>query len=149
MKGNILTSKAERLQLMWRDTAEALTRLFFIEQSLIISQAGWVPALSPMEGKVALCRCLWEDSITANEIRKRIFELRYPRQDMNEHLHHVIVTFYDKARNAPNAEAFVLSLTKVLKPAVRDAIQTMYDLADRISDGPSVLQDQHRRPVAD
>jgi len=139
----VLTSKSERAHLMWRDTAEALTRLFFIEQSLIISQAGWVPALGPLEGKVALCKGLWEDSVAGNELRKRILELRYPRQDMNEHLHNVIVTFYDKARHAPNAEAFILSLAKVLKPALRDAYQTLYDLADRISDGPSVLILKH------
>lgn len=139
----ILRGTPQRAKLMRRDTAEILTRLFFVERSLIISQAGWIPSVPKIEHKAALARFLWEDSLAADGIRNRIFELRYPRRDINLTLHMAPVSFYDEARNAPSATAFVLALATVLKPALRDAYRAYYELSDRLSDGPSALILRH------
>jgi hypothetical protein len=128
---------------MRKDTAEILTRLFFVERSLILSQAGWIPGVVSLEGKAALARMLWEDSVAADAIRNRILELRYPSRVVVPDQHQVVLDFFDEARNAPGPEAFVLSLARVLKPALRDGYETFSKLSDRISDGPSALVLKH------
>ena len=139
----ILTSDSSRSQLMWRDTAEILTRLFFVERSLIISQAGWITRTPRLEDKALLARLLWEDSLAAHNVRERIFELRYPRRDITPDLHSAIILLYDEGRNAPSVEAFVMGLARVLKPALLEAYQHFNAVSDRISDGPSTLILRH------
>ncbi len=139
----ILTSDSSRLQLMWRDTAEILTRLFFLERSLILSQAGWITRVPRLEDKALLGRLLWEDSLAAHDVRERIFELRYPRRDVNPDLHSAIIRLYDEGRHAPSVEAFVMGLARVLKPALLNAYRSFNDVSDRISDGPSALLLRH------
>jgi hypothetical protein len=139
----ILRSSTQRARLMRRDTAEILTRIFFVERSLIISQAGWIPSVPRLEHKAAVARCLWEDSLAADDMRQRIFELRYPRRDINLTLHTASNGFYEEARNAPSAVAYVLALATVLKPALRDAYRAYFEQSDRLSDGPSSLILRH------
>jgi hypothetical protein len=139
----ILRSSNQRAKLMRRDTAEILTRLFFVERSLIVGQAGWIPAVPRLEHKAALARCLWEDSLAADGLRRRIFELRYPRRDINLTLHTTPVAYYEEARHAPGAAAYVLALATVLKPALRDAYRAFFEQSDRLSDGPSALVLRH------
>ncbi len=139
----LLTGQTKRATLMRRDTADVLTRLFFVERSLIISQAGWVPNVALLEGKATLARMLWEDAVAAESMRQRIFELRYPSRVISPELHQPVLNFFEEARHAPTPEAFVLSLAQVLKPALQQAYQTFYKLSDRISDGPSALYLNH------
>jgi hypothetical protein len=140
---NILKSDNDRFKLMRQDTAEILTRIFFIERSLIISQAGWVTRAPRLEDKAVLSRLLWEDSLAADDMRERIFELRYPRRDVNIDLHTAVVSLYDEARNAPSVEAFVMGMANVLKPALLEAYSSFNEVSDRISDGPSALILRH------
>ena len=121
---SILKSSNTRTKLMRRDTAEILTRVFFVERSLIISQAGWITRVPRIEHKALLARALWEDAVAADTLRERVFELRYPRRDINLDLHTAIVGLVDEARNAPTPEAFVAGLVSVLKPAVLNALNT-------------------------
>lgn len=139
----LLKSHDERAKLMRRDTAEILTRLFFAECSLVIAQAGWIPSVATIEAKSLLARTLWEDSVAATNMRERILELRYPRRDVNPTLHTAIVAVFDEARNAPNAEAFMMGLARVLKPAMRKAYLSFYQQSDRVSDGPSAMILRH------
>ncbi len=128
----------ERAKLMRYDTAVILKRFFFCEQSLIITEAGWIASVAPLPVKTTLARLLWEDSLTANELRQRVFELRYPSRLMEIGDEEPLVQLVDEARNAPNALAMFRSLVEVFKPALREAYQAYLELADELGDGPSI-----------
>ena len=74
----LLKVDVSRARLMRWDTAEILTRLFFLERSLIVSQAGWLPTARRLDVKASLARTLWEGALTADSLQNRVFELRYP-----------------------------------------------------------------------
>src|SRR4051795_5690155 len=128
----------QRARLMRYDTAVILKRFFFCEQSLIVTEAGWIAGVAPLPAKTTLARVLWEDSLTANELRQRVFELRYPSRLMEIGDEEPLVQLVDEARNAPNALAMFRSLVEVFKPALREAYQAYLELADELGDGPSI-----------
>lgn len=134
----LLPARDPRARLMRYDTAVILKRFFFVEESLIRSQAGWIPATAPLMLKLTYARLLWEDSQTAEAMRQRVFELRYPSRLMSKEGEEPLIQFVDEARNAPSALAFFLSLLEVFKPALRAAYQEYLQLADTIGDGPSI-----------
>lgn len=139
----------KRAALMRYDTAVILKRFFFVEESLVKSTAGWVPATAPLILKTEYAKMMWQDAKTAEDMRQRVFELRYPSRLMSKEGEEALIKFVDEARNAPNALAYFLSLLEVFKPALRDAYQQYLDLADVIGDGPSIrfmelaLQEKH------
>ncbi len=126
-----------RAALMRYDTAIILKRFFFIEQSLVVSIAGWIPETAPLLLKMAYARILWEDSLTAEAMRQRIFELRFPSRLMTKEGEQPLIEFADEARSAPSALAFFQGLVEVFLPALRRAYRQYLDLADVIGDGPS------------
>lgn len=139
----LLRAISPRAQLMRRDTAETLTRLFYLERSLILSQAGWLPAVERLEVKAALARMLWEDAVTADGLRNRVLELRYPSRVIAPDQHQQVIALFDAVRNAPSQEAFVLGLAQVLLPAIWAAYAAYQQLSDRLSDGPSARLLKH------
>jgi uncharacterized ferritin-like protein (DUF455 family) len=128
----------QRARLMRYDTAVILKRFFFCEQSLIVTQAGWIAGVAPLPVKTTLARMLWEDSLTANDLRQRVFELRYPSRLMEIGDEEPLVQLVDEARNAPSALALFRTLAEVWKPALRDAYRAYLELADELGDGPSL-----------
>ncbi len=137
VKKNYLLAQDPRASLMRYDTAVILKRFHFIEQSLVISEAGWIPAISPLLLKTTLARILWEDSLTAEAMRQRIFELRYPSRLLSKQGEEPLIQLVDEARDAPSALAFYLSLVEVFKPALLDVYHRYLELADAVGDGPS------------
>jgi uncharacterized ferritin-like protein (DUF455 family) len=133
-----LPGQHERAKLMRYDTAVILKRFFFVEESLIVSQAGWIAGVGTLESKYTLARHLWEDSLTADAQRTRVFELRYPSRLMEIGDEEPLMRLINEARNAPNGVAMVQSLAHVFKPALAAAYQAYLDLADVIGDGPSI-----------
>jgi hypothetical protein len=135
---SLLPANDPRSRLMRYDTAVILKRFFFVEESLIRSQAGWIPATAPLLLKLTYAHLLWEDSQTAESMRQRVFELRYPNRLMSKEGEEPLIQFVDEARNAPSALAFYLSLGEVFKPALLQAYREYLQLADTIGDGPSI-----------
>lgn len=133
-----LPGQHERAKLMRYDTAVILKRFFFVEESLIISQAGWLAGVGTMESKYTLARHLWEDSLTGDAQRTRVFELRYPSRLMEIGDEEPLMRLVNEARNAPSGLAMVQSLAQVFKPALVAAYRAYLDLADVIGDGPSI-----------
>jgi len=139
----LLRAESPRTQLMRRDTAEILTRLFYLERSLIISQAGWLPAVERLDTKAALARMLWEDAVAADGLRNRVFELRYPSRVIAPDQHQRAIGLFDAVRDAPGQEAFLLGMARVLLPSLGAAYAAYQQLSDRLSDGPSALLLKH------
>ncbi len=133
-----LNGTQRRSRRMRLDTASILKRFFFCEQTLIIGQAGWLVSLSSLDAKTALPRLFWEDAMTANAMRERVFELHYPSRLMNIGDDGPLVDLMQQAIYAPSAEAYILALAQVLEPALLTAYQQYLEQGDEIADGPTL-----------
>ncbi|MBT5516577.1 DUF455 family protein [Candidatus Peregrinibacteria bacterium] len=128
----------DRMALMRYDSAVILKRFFFVEESLIKSIAGWIPGTAHLILKTEYAKIMWQNAKTAEDMRQRVYELRYPSRLMSKEGEEELIRLVDEARNAPNALAFFNSMLMVFVPALRDAYQQYVNLADVIGDGPSI-----------
>jgi hypothetical protein len=120
------------------DTAQLLKRFFFCERSLLISEASWIPAIAPLEIKVGLARCVWQSAETANALRERVFELRFPSRLLEEEANdNALIELFDALKDSPSVSAFLLGAGMILLPALRDAYQSYLQASDSIADGPT------------
>jgi hypothetical protein len=119
------------------DSAAILKRFFFVERSLLISMAAWLPSIGPLDIKIELPHLIWQNAQTADALRGRVFELRYPSQLMEEGDDASLITLCDAVRDAPSAAAFLLAAGEVILPALRDVYRTYLELSDPIADGPT------------
>ncbi|MFY0544799.1 DUF455 family protein [Brevibacillus sp. H7] len=126
-----------RGKYMRYDTAVILKRFYLCEKMTVIAQAGWLPGIPYFEMKTLLPKILWEDAMTANALRERVFELRFPSRILEVGEDQGLIDLLEYARHAPNALAFLTALSKVLKPAMLRAYETYLELADEIGDGPT------------
>lgn len=120
------------------DTAQLLKRFFFCERSLLISEAAWIPVIAPLEIKTGLARFIWQNAETANALRERVFELRFPSRLLEEEgADRALSELFGAVKNSPSAPAFLLSVGQVLLPALRDAYRSYLAASDEIADGPT------------
>jgi uncharacterized ferritin-like protein (DUF455 family) len=133
-----LLASQPRARWMRFDTAQILKRFFFCERSLLVSQAAWIPAVAPLEIKTGLARFIWQSAETANALRNRVFELRFPSRLLEEEgADGALIELFGAVRNSPSVPAFLLSIGKVLLPALRDSFQAYLEASDSIADGPT------------
>lgn len=127
-----------RGRFMRMDAASILKRFFFLERALIISQSGWLPSIAQFGVKTTLPRFTWQDAMTADALRDRVFELRYPSRMMEVGADAPLVELYEETIHAPNVLAFVLTLARVTKPALLEGYRAYLAEADEIADGPTI-----------
>jgi uncharacterized ferritin-like protein (DUF455 family) len=133
-----LTTTQPRGRWMRFDTAQILKRFFFCERSLLVSQAAWIPAVAPLDIKTGLARFIWQSAETANALRNRVFELRFPSRLLEEEgTDHALIELFSIVKESPSVAAFLLTMGKVLLPALRDAFQSYLEASDSIADGPT------------
>jgi uncharacterized ferritin-like protein (DUF455 family) len=137
MKIQYLPGTQNRGKFMRYDTAVILKRYFLCERALVIGQAGWLSGIPYFDIKVKLPKMLWEDAMTANELRNRVYELRFPSRMLEIGDDKVLIDFIHQSFNAPNPLAFVMSLSRVFKPVLKQAYKDYLELADVIGDGPT------------
>src|SRR5271154_2203869 len=115
-----LSSPQPRARWMRLDTAQLLKRFFFCERSLLISEAAWIPAIAPLEIKTGLARFIWQNAETAHALRNRVFELRFPTRLLEEQAaDRALIELFSAVKDSPSVPAFLLSIGKVLLPALR------------------------------
>ena len=120
------------------DTAQLLKRFFFCERSLLVSQAAWIPNIAPLEIKTGLARFIWQSAETADALRNRVFELRFPSRLLEEEgADRALVELFGAVKDSPSVPAFLLSVGKVLLPALRDSFREYLEASDAIADGPT------------
>ncbi len=120
------------------DTAQILKRFFLCGRSLLISEAAWLPLISSIDIKTELTRFVWQDAQTADAMRERVFELRYPNRLMEEEgTDRPLIALFNAIRNAPSVPAFLSSLGTVLLPALLDSYRAYLEASDPIADGPT------------
>jgi uncharacterized ferritin-like protein (DUF455 family) len=119
------------------DTAQALTRLFYREQAIVLACGGWIPLVAPLEHKAELARTAWESALAADALRERVFELRYPVRFLDEQAEQLSVETPDGLR--------------ALVRALAGDYGTYLAAADELADGPSIrlvesaLRDKERQ----
>jgi len=133
-----LPGQYERGRYMRMDTAQILKRFYFCERALIIAQAGWVASVAPLEMKIELPRMFWEDSLVADALRTRVFELRFPSRLLEVADDAPVVNLFEAAVDAPTPAAFLMALARVFKPALLNAYQSYLEIGDLIADGPTI-----------
>ncbi len=131
-----LPGEHPRARFLRLDAATVLKRFYLCERALIISQSAWLAGIAPLEAKMTLPRFTWQDTLTAHALRERVFELRYPRRMLEIGDDAPLVAIFDESINAPSAQAFMLALRRVYKPALLSAYRSYVDCADDLSDGP-------------
>jgi Protein of unknown function (DUF455) len=133
----LLTSQ-QRARWMRFDTAQLLKRFFFCERSLLVSEASWIPAIAPLEIKTSLARYIWQSAETTNSLRDRVFELRFPSRLLEEEgTDRALIDLFNAVKDSPSVPAFLLSVGRILLPALRDAYQAYLEASDLIADGPT------------
>jgi hypothetical protein len=133
-----LLSSEQRARWMRFDTAQLLKRFFFCERSLLVSEAAWIPDIASLEIKTGLARNLWQSAETANALRERVFELRFPNRLLEEEGNDgALIELFDALKNSPSVPAFLLSAGTILLPALRDAYRAYLEASDSIADGPT------------
>ncbi len=120
------------------DTAQLLKRFFFCERSLLVSEASWIPAIAHLELKTSLARYIWQSAETADSLRERVFELRFPSRLLEEEgTDRTLIELFNSVKNSPSVPAFLLSVGRILLPALRDAYEAYLEASDLIADGPT------------
>jgi len=117
------------------DTAQLLKRFFFCERTLLISEAAWIPAVSPLDIKIGMARFIWQCAETAHALRNRVFELRFPSRLLEEQgADYALVELFGAVKDSPSVPAFLLSVGKVLLPALRHSYWEYLEASDAIAD---------------
>ncbi len=133
-----LSSLQPRARWMRFDTAQILKRFFFCERSLLVSEAAWIPSIGPLDIKTGLARFIWQSAETADALRNRVFELRFPSRLLEEQgADHALIELFGAVKDSPSVPAFLLSIGKVLLPTLRDSFQSYLQASDAIADGPT------------
>jgi Protein of unknown function (DUF455) len=132
--------RGEQPRARWKrlDTAQILKRFFFCERSLIVGASAWIPHLQDLEVKMAVPYFSWQNAETANDLRERIFELRFPsRMIEHEGADRPLAGLMADIRKAPTAAAFLTTWGSVALPALRDAYREFLDHSDALADAPT------------
>ncbi len=132
-----------RARLMVADSASILKRFYLIQRELVLMQAGWLPGTDHWQSKLLLPECLWQDALVAEEFRRRVLELRFPRREIIVGDDAPIILLLRQFRNAPNGVAFIEALRQVLKPLLRTVYRNYLNRIDRLDDAPTVRILQH------
>jgi uncharacterized ferritin-like protein (DUF455 family) len=135
---SFLLTPQPRARWMRLDTAQLLKRFYFCERMVLVSCAAWIPAIAPLEIKTSLARFVWQGAETAHALRNRVFELRFPSRLLEEEgADQALIDLFSAVKNSPSVPAFLLSVGKVLLPALRDSYQSYLTASDSIADGPT------------
>jgi uncharacterized ferritin-like protein (DUF455 family) len=133
-----LLTERPRARWMRSDTAQILKRFFFCERALLVSEAAWLPLIAPIEMKTELPHLIWQSAQTAQALRERVFELRFPSRMLEqEGPDRDVVSLVNQIKNSPSVAAFLLSLGEVLMPLLRDCYREYLKMSDPIADGPT------------
>jgi len=133
-----LSGETSRARWKRLDTAQILKRFYFCERALIVAAADWIPRIGSLDVKTALPLFCWQDAETANALRNRIFELRYPSRLLEqEGADSPLVELFGCLRQAPAAAAFITAFTDVALPALRDAYREFLRQSDPLADAPT------------
>ncbi len=119
-------------------TVQLLKRFFFCERALLISSAARISSIASLEIKIGLAKAIWQSAESADSLRERVFELRFPNRLLEEEgSDAALIRLFSTLRDSPSTPAFLMAAGGALLPALRDAYLDYLDASDPIADGPS------------
>jgi hypothetical protein len=124
-------------QPMRLDAGHVLKRLHFLEDAIVRACAAWIASVHAIETKALLAKIAWQSSLTADALRERVFEIRYPSRLMEVGHDDSLTALFRSAVSAPDAVAFLRALEDVFLPALLTAHSTYLIESDALADGPS------------
>lgn len=127
-----------RARWMRAHTVQLLKRFFFCERALLISSAARIPHFASIEIKIGLARAIWQSAESANSLRNRVFELRFPSRVLEqEGTDAALIQLFVGLQDSPSTPAFLMAASSALLPALRNAYRDYLQASDPIADGPS------------
>src|SRR5215469_6980343 len=132
--------RGDQPRARWKrlDTAQILKRFFFCERAVIVNASRWIPHLSRIEVKVGIPLLCWQNAETANALRQRVFELRFPSRLMeHEGADKPLADALSLLGMAPSERAFIGALADVALPAIHDAYSEFLAFSDPLADAPT------------
>jgi uncharacterized ferritin-like protein (DUF455 family) len=126
-----------RDRLLRLDSAALLRRFWHLERALTIACAAWVPAVRLLETKELLARTAWQNAMTGQALRQRVFELRYPDRTMEWTAGAGLLRLFQSSLHAPSAGALLEAMGTTFAPALLGAYHEYLDASDDIADGPT------------
>jgi len=132
----LLASSERRPTWKRVEAAELFKRFFFLEESLTRLCAAWIPAAARLGSKAALARMCWESALTADALRTRVFELKYPSRLMQVGADKPLVDIFNVALHAPSARALFVALRTYIIPSLAEAYEGYLSVSDELVDGP-------------
>jgi uncharacterized ferritin-like protein (DUF455 family) len=132
-----LLTERPRAHWMRLDTAQILKRFFFCERALLVSEAAWLPFIGSMEMKTEFAQFIWQSAQTAQALRERVFELRFPSRMLDEEGRDSgLMGLVNQIKNSPCLAAFLLAIGEVLT-LLHDGYREYLKVSDPIADGPT------------
>jgi hypothetical protein len=118
-----------------------LNRYRFVEQETLRMLAGWLPATARMELKLAMGRWLWEDAQHVQQFYQRLKEVQKPAfQSTGDP---ALELCMEEVRHAPDAEAFLTGILRVIKPALIAAYRWHLTQTFANADAPTLYVLRH------
>ena len=133
----VLPLEPGRDRLLRLDSAALLRRFWHLERTLTIACAAWVPGVRLLETKECLARTAWQNAMTGQALRQRVFELRYPDRTMEWSAGAGLLRLFQSGLHAPNPGALLDAMGGTFAPALLGAYRAYLDASDDVADGPT------------
>src|SRR5439155_21186824 len=120
-----------------------LKRFYVAERQLMRLLAGWFVKTSPWELKFQLAEHMWQQSRSADALRSRVLEMRFPRRDVDKKFDPDVLSFTAELGKAGSLDEFLAGVYGVAFPALLGAYQDYLKRTDLLDDSPTVYQLRH------
>ena len=128
-------------QIDFAQNKRLLNRYRFVEYQLLRILAGWLPATTRMERKLAIGRLLWEDAQHVQQLYQRLHEIQTPAfRDPDDP---ALLRLMAEAIHAPNERDLLAGLLRVIKPALAQAYAWHIQQTFANSDAPTLYAFKH------
>jgi hypothetical protein len=128
-------------QVDFAQNKQLLNRYRFVEHEMLRILAGWLPAITQMELKLAIGRLLWEDAQHVQYLYQRLREIQTPafRDPRDEALKRLMA----EAINVPGERDLLGGLCRVIKPALARAYRWHMQQTFANPDAPTLYAFKH------
>ena len=120
------------------EAAERLCRFAYMEERLMRLFASRIVTIPERDIKVLMGRLQYEASLHASDWRARVVELRTPKSKLERVPDAALERFFDEAEELPETYPFLAVVTKLIKPALREAYQKYLQETNGVADYGSV-----------
>lgn len=126
--------------------SEMLKQFYYIERELMRTIGGYLVNISNWELKCLLPRHMWQDSLRADNLRRRVLEMRFPRKDVDQHHRLALQKLLQSLIRCSGDIAFLEGVYLVVKKELCLAYAEYLQTVDPLDDAPTLEFMQHFIP---